>query len=226
MSGDFDVLVHRHLDGTLGEEEAKVFEERLKADPEARRRLAELAYEHALLKELLEPAAKRASTAPRRLQAAAAAAILVAVAVALFRPAPVKEVETPALAPKREGYQGFRGRVHARVLERKEKLRVPLRVGEVLALREASEAAAPSSLVGETIVITPPRLKDGDPPGPERDHALFLGKLQPGQEVVLELRHLDGAEFAIEALTEEQVEWARKAKGPRETPKKAEREER
>ena len=80
-------------------------------------------------------------------------------------------VESPpakAGSPKREGYQGFRGRVYARVLERRDKVRLPLKVGEVLAVRDASEAAAPARLAGETISIVMPRSKDGDP---ERDHA-------------------------------------------------------
>lgn len=230
MSEGFDVLIHRHLDGTLSEDEQKAFEARLLADVDARRRLAEMAFDHAQLKEILEPAK---AVGPRRwLHVAAAAAILLGVGVAIFvgqsKPADV-DVPAPAKgAPKREGYQGFHGRVHARALERREKNRVSLKVVEVLAVRASSDAAAPGKLVGETIGILPPRLRDGEPPGPERDHAMFLQKLQPGQEVVLELRHLEAGDFAIEALTEEQAEWARQGvekkkvikEGPKETPKR------
>lgn len=223
MTDELDVLIHRHLDGTLEEEDARRLQERLRADPEARRRLAEMAYEHALLKETLEP---RASTS--RVPWLAAALILAAIGVALVAgpwrretSEPAKAVEEPAKKgpPKREGFQGFRGRVHARVLERREKSKVQLRVGEILAVRPESEAGDPQRLVGVVIGVTPPRLRDGEPAGAERDHAQFLAKLQPGQEVVLELRHLGDADFAIEALTEEQAEWAR-----REERKKAPKE--
>ncbi|HEX7897675.1 MAG TPA: hypothetical protein VF950_07930 [Planctomycetota bacterium] len=248
-----DLLIHRHLDGTLGDDDAKMFQERLRADADARRRLAEMAFEHAQLKEILEPAKRAKPTSPAW-HWVAAASILVAVAVALVV-GPFRG-ETPAVTPpssgapakavaaskKREGYQGFLGRVHARVLDRKDKVRLQLKVGEVLAVRDASEAAAPEDLVREAISIPMPRLKDGEPPGPDRDHAAFLTKLMPGQEVVLEIRHLEGADFAIVALTQEQANWARKddrkktppKEGPKEgvkegqkdPPKKTDKEER
>lgn len=227
MSEAFDVLIHKHLEGTLSEDEARIFHERLKANPEHRRRLAEMAFEHAQLKELLEPAATPAFRMPRWVQAAAAAAILLAVGVAILRGAPkpevVEEKAPPApAAKKREGYEGFRGRVFARALERKDKQRVVLKVVEVLAVRDASEAGEPKRLVGEAIGVLPPRFRDGEvPSATDKDHAAYLTKLLPGQEVVLELRHVDGTDFAIEALTEEQAEWARRDKKPvKETPKK------
>ena len=247
MSDPLDFLIHRHLDGTLSEDEAKVFQERLRGDVDARRRLAEMAFEHAQLKELLEPA-KKVKPTPAAWHWVAAASILIVVAVALAVGAPRTEtpIVTPAVketkpSPRREGFQGFRGRVHGRVLERKDKVRLQLKVGEVLAVRDASEAAAPGSLVGASISIPLPRMKDGDPPGLDRDHALFLAKLQPGQEVVLELRRLEEADFAIASLTAEQVEWSRRddrkkapkegmkdppKEGVRETPKKTDKEER
>ena len=251
MSDPLDLLIHRHLDGTLGEDEAKVFQERLRADADARRRLAEMAFEHAQLKEILEPAKRTKPTSPAwHWVAAASILVVVAVALAVGTPRPETPPVTPAVVEKkkdvekkrtREGYQGFLGRVHARVLERRDKVRVPLKVGEVLEVRGASEAASPAKLARETISILMPRMKDGDPPGPEREHAVFLMKLQPGQEVVLELRHLEGADFAIVALTEEQAEWARQGlpkkapkegvkdpprEGSKETPKKTDKEER
>jgi hypothetical protein len=226
VSEAFDVLIHKHLEGTLSEDEAKIFHERLKANPEHRKRLAEMAFEHAQLKELLEPAAKPAFRMPRWIHAAAAAAILLAVGVAIFRgtpkPVEVEEERKPVVAKKREGYEGFRGRVFARVLERKDKQRVYLKVVEVLAVRDASEAGQPARLVGETIGVLPPRFRDGEVPLPaDKDRAAYLTKLLPGQEVVLELRHVEAGDFAIESLTEEQVEWARRDKRPaKETPKK------
>jgi hypothetical protein len=172
---------------------------------------------------------------PRWIHAAAAAAILLAVGVAIFRgtpkPAEVEEEKKPVVAKKREGYEGFRGRVFARALERKDKQRVVLKVVEVLAVRDASEAGEPKRLVGETIGVIPPRFRDGEiPSATDKDHAAYLAKLLPGQEVVLELRHADGADFAIEALTAEQAEWARRddrKKFPKEQPvkKPVEREE-
>jgi hypothetical protein len=242
VSDGLDLLIHRHLDGTLSEEEAKALQERLRGDVDARRRLAEMAFEHAQLKEVLEPA-KKAKPTSFAWNWVAAASILLVVAVALAVGTPKRETPdvTPAVKdvkkPTREGFQGFRGRVHARVLDRRDKVRILLKVGEVLAVRDASEAAAPAGLVGESIGIPLPRLKDGEPPGADRDHAMFLAKLQTGQEVVLELRHLEGPDFAIVSLTEEQVEWARRddrkkapkegmKDAPRETPKKTEKEDR
>ena len=62
MSDGLDLLIHRHLDGTLSEEEAKALQDRLRGDVDARRRLAEMAFEHAQLKEVLEPAKKAKPT--------------------------------------------------------------------------------------------------------------------------------------------------------------------
>jgi hypothetical protein len=230
VSDELDLLIHRHLDGTLDEDAARRFQERLRSDPEARRRLAQMAYEHALLVESLAAPGRTSSS---RVPWLAAALILAALGVALLagpwrRDEPTTEVvEAPAKGPpKREGFQGFRGRVYARVLERRDKTRVQLRVGEVLATRPSSEAAAPQSLVGVTIGVTLPRLREGEPPGPDRDVAAFLGKLLPGQEVLLELRHVGDHDFAIESLTEEQLEWSRRderKKAPKEGMKEAPR---
>ncbi len=215
MSEGLDLLIHRHLEGTLGEEEARALEGRLRADPAARRRLAEMAFDHAQLKELLEHAGGASKAPWSRWHAVAAASILLAVGVALvvgpFRSERAPETP-PAKEPpvaRREGFQGFRGRVHARMLERRDKARVALKVGEILSVRDGSQAADPGRLVGESIFVVMPRVKEADA-GAERDHAAFLTKLQPGQEVVLDLRHEEGTDFAIASLTAEQAEWSRR----------------
>ncbi len=209
MSDGLDLLIHRHLDGTLGEEEATVFEQRLRTDPAARRRLAEMAFDHVQLKELLESAGGASRPSWSRWHLVAAASILLAVGAALlvgpFRSESPTE-SAPAKvnpAPRGEDSPGFRGRVHARVLERRDKARIALKVSEVLSVRDGSLAA------GDSIFVVTPRVKEGDA-GPERDHAAFLAKLQTGQEVVLDLRHAEGTDFAIASLTAEQAEWARR----------------
>jgi hypothetical protein len=216
---ELDLLIHRHLDGTLSEEEAGALDGRLRSDPRARRRLAEMAFDHAQLRELLETG--EAAKAPRTAGASrshllAAASILLAVAVALVvgplrsappPPAPAPAKEAPP--PKLEGFRGFRGRIFARVTERRDKMLVELRVGEVLGVRDGSLAEDPQSLVGRTVSVLSPRVREGET-GPERDHVLYLSKVQAGQEVVLEVQHLDGSDFAVASLTDEQVDWARR----------------
>jgi hypothetical protein len=50
---DWDLLIHRHLDGTLSEAELRVFDGRLKSDSRLRRRLAEMAFDQNQLSDLL-----------------------------------------------------------------------------------------------------------------------------------------------------------------------------
>ncbi len=89
---ELDLLIHRYLEGSLPAEEAAELRERLSNDSAARRRLAEMAFDHAQLKDLLAPEPAEAPDveaplAPRparsRWHLAAAASILVAVTIAL-----------------------------------------------------------------------------------------------------------------------------------------------
>jgi ferric-dicitrate binding protein FerR (iron transport regulator) len=116
---DLDLLIHRHLEGTLSPGEAVALRERLRTDAAARRRLAEMAFDHVQLKELLAPAPLVVPESPEepaepparalppwsKWHFAAAASILVAVTIALVvgftRTAPPGPEESPAAAPGR-----------------------------------------------------------------------------------------------------------------------------
>jgi len=103
---DVDALIHRHLEGALTEAEARALEERLRGDPEARRLLAEMAFDQAQLRELLVPADSGVAadapaarwTSGSKTFLATAAALLLAVGtglVVLF----TRTAPAPPLAP-------------------------------------------------------------------------------------------------------------------------------
>ncbi len=234
-TGDADLLIHRHLEGALSEPEAAALEARLKADPAFRRRLAEMAFDRAQMREVLSapaagavpamPAAPRVSK--RALLPMAAAAIIVAsvgtsVAIWSFRDRPVETgVAQPAQAPTAaDPFRGFAGPVRGRVLGRSETalrlevLSVPGRPGE-------------HPLVGRVVFVMAGSTKsEGGEVGPDRTHQGFLKKLEEGVEETLDLRHQRDDLFAIGELTEAQEDWAnrraekRRPDGDREDPLK------
>ncbi len=219
---DWDLLIHRHLEGDLGEEEARALSERVAADPALRRRLAEMAFDQAQLRDVLEteravetgacPIAPPAREPARwsRGSLAAAASILVAVGVALFigfrpkeqppvRPSEAVPAALKVAVPKKKEKKepppaGFRGKVAGTVL-RKTDAHVVLTV------------SAPEEFAGRTI-----NLQNERKPVTERlkIHASYLRKLDLGQEVVVDVRPMDGGDFALGELTEEQAGWALK----------------
>lgn len=91
---ELDRLLHRHLEAALTEGEARTLSDRLRADPAARRRLAEMAFDQAQLRDLLaaggsvaarDPSARTAGPAPgKKAFLATAAALLLAVGAALL----------------------------------------------------------------------------------------------------------------------------------------------
>lgn len=109
MAEDLDRIIHRYLEGLLSEEEGRFLNERIKADPRARRRLAEMAFDTAQFSDLAgKGGAARPEEGPAAGPArrwtwtgpvpsiAAAAVILAAVGVAfLWRPSP-PEVPAPS----------------------------------------------------------------------------------------------------------------------------------
>jgi hypothetical protein len=110
MAEDLDWIIHRYLEGLLSEEEGRFLNERIKADPRARRRLAEMAFDTAQFSDLLGTGgAARPREAPPAAPVrwwtwtgpvpsiAAAAVILAAVGVAfLWRPSPPAAPAVPA----------------------------------------------------------------------------------------------------------------------------------
>jgi anti-sigma factor RsiW len=76
---DWDYLIHLHFEGSLTEEQGRALNARLRSDSRLRRRLAELAFEQALLAEGLGGSDLRPSLAAERPAAAP-----------LLKPAPPK----------------------------------------------------------------------------------------------------------------------------------------
>ena len=222
---DGDLLIHRHLEGTIDEDEARELSARLASDPALRRRLAEMAYDQAQLRDVLETEkAVDTSSCPieppareparwSRGSLVAAASILLAVGVALFigfrpkEPAPVQPIPAaPKVAvPKKKeaSLSGYRGKV-AGTVSRKAEAYVFLTL------------SSPADFGGRTITLVGERKPSTDR---LRAHAAYLRKLEVGQAIELDVRHVDGPDFAIGELTEEQSGWALKE----ENKKKAER---
>ncbi len=249
MAEDGDRLIHRYLEGLLSGEEARLLNERVKADPRVRRRLAEMAFDTVQFREGVEagpavrPEAPPAPARPAwwsgpRSSLAAAAIILLAVGIAiLLRPSPPPAEEKagrdPAAAGTRERgeareaegdgiLRGFRGRVRG-VVEEKGDAHVALRVASVA----PSEDGRSRALVGRLVRVEAGREeKEGGEKGPIASHAAFLRKVRKGQEVELDLRHDRGGSLAIARLTEEQADWAgiRAKEGDREGDRKRERD--
>lgn len=205
---DGDLLLHRHLDGTLDDGEARDLAARLRSDPALCRRLAEMAVDHVQLLESLReeslpiPVARppRERSGWSRGSLAAAASILIAVAIALViglrprnpvaPPAPV----VPA-APRKTPRTDVT--VTCRILK----------MGD--GMIATVEVLAPPELAGQKIRVVPGRKPNGDGElQQDRDHLAFFRKLQPKQEVAFQLRRQDSGEYAIDRLTPEQIEWA------------------
>ncbi|HLF94092.1 MAG TPA: hypothetical protein VJB14_11585 [Planctomycetota bacterium] len=222
---DGDLLIHRHLEGDLGEEEARALSERVAADPVFGRRLAEMAYDQAQLRDVLETekavetgACPIAAAAPparepsrwSRGSLAAAASILVAVGVALFigfRPKEQPPVQSPQALPAAP---------KVAVPKKKERKETPPagfrgKVSATVSRKTDAHViltvSAPEELAGKTINLLNERK-----PLTERlkVHASYLRKLDIGQEVVVDVRPADGGDFALGELTEEQAAWAMK----------------
>jgi len=112
MAEELDRLIHRYLEGLLSEDEGRLLNERLKADPRARRRLAEMAFDTAQLPDVLEvegavragaPARRAWWTGPKS-SLVAAAVILVAVGIALLLwPGEKKPAGPPGAGPAAGG---------------------------------------------------------------------------------------------------------------------------
>jgi hypothetical protein len=208
VKADLDLLIHRHLEGSLSEAEAADLGARLKADPDARRRLAEMAFDVAQLRDVLtaRPAARRWKLAPVPL-AAAALFFAAVVGLVLFSPgpaAPVAPVPSPA-APKAESMRGFAG---------------PVR-GIVAGLSEASfllkvAEAAPHPLSGRTVSVAPGFARaDGGGLLPHKVHQAFVRRLADRQELTIDLRHVSDDVFVIGELTKAQSDWAIRKGEPR-----------
>lgn len=216
MSANVDVLIHRYLDGALDAEGAAALEEALRRDPAARRRLAEMAFDHLELRDLVRTDAKAPpARRPRPAWAAplaAAAIILVAVGAALLLARPSAPETAPAAVPageKKSDYRGFAGPLRLRVLAPAE-ASARMRVLEV-------PGSPGHPLEGQTVAVVPgfARGDEGSVAGPNKAHQAFLRRLQPGAEVVVDLRHAGEDLFLIGELTKSQAAWATSREGDR-----------
>lgn len=214
---DWDVLIHRHLEGTIGEDEARALSDRLASDPALRRRLAEMAYDQAQLRDVLEtetgacalgsvPAPVRERSRWSKGSLAAAASILVAVGVALFvgfRPRPESPAPSgtgPAASadpPRKEAPRsGYRGKIAGRVTRKAESFCL-------------LQVTSPPEFAGRTVQIDPGKRRNGDGEfTPDRVHVAYLRRMEAPQLHTLDVRQVDGDLFVIGDLTEEQADWA------------------
>lgn len=220
MRADLDLLIHRHLEGALSEADAADLGARLKGDPDARRRLAEMAFDVAQLRDVLSARPKaRLRKLPPVTVAAAAAIFVIVVGVVLFAPGP------PAPAPVPAGWsadpiRGFAGSVRGVVTGRTEGS-FRMKVVEVTGMPG-------HPLAGRTIAVAPgfARGEAGDVI-PHRVHGPFVRRLAEGQPLTIDLRHAGDDVFVIGELSGEQSDWALKrgdVKKPKVGDRPAERE--
>ena len=214
MSDDADRLIHRHLEGDLSEEDSAALGARLKSDPAFRRRLAEMAFDRAQMKDVLSklPVAAPAET-PRMARRAylpmAAAAIIVAavgIAVAMwsFREEPAAPPVAPAAATHDRPYSGP---LTVKVASRTE-VSATFRVTAV-----PGHPAHP--LVGRRVHVVVGWAKNADgEPVQDRTHTNFLRKLAVDQEETVDVRHQKDDIYAIGDLTPAQQEWANRRGDP------------
>jgi len=216
VSADADVLIHRYLEGTLDADGAAALEEALRRDPAVRRRLAEMAFDHLELRDIVraetKPAGVRRAWPAWAVPLGAAAVLFVAAGAAILLPgspaAPVPAGPTPAGEPKKD-YRGFAGPVRLRVVSLTE-ASARMRVVEV-------PGSPGHALAGRTVAVVPgfTRGDEGDVGGPNKVHQAFLRKLDPGAELVLDLRHAGEDLFLIGELTKQQSAWAVPREGDR-----------
>jgi hypothetical protein len=226
-SEDADLLIHRHLEGALSEADAAALGLLLRTDPAFRRRLAEMAFERAQMKDVLSagateavPTIAPAPRVPRRalLPMAAAAIILASVGIAVaawsLRKEPAGSTSAPAPAPRpdadppKDPYRGFSGAVAGKVLSRTE---------AAFTLQVSAVPGRPEHpMVGSVIHVVGGWTKNGDgEPIPDRAHANFIRKLERDREETVDLRHQRDDIFAIGDLTPAQAEWANRREDPR-----------
>lgn len=190
---DWALLAHRHLDGSLDDEEARALSERLAVDPALVRLLSEMAFDQAQLRESMQGARPAEKETPRwsRGSLLAAASILVAVAVALVVGLRPKDPPPAVVGPAAPKPLSRDVRVTGRVQKAGD--------GPHLAL----EASAPAELQGRRILVYPNKRSEG-----LKDQLAFFRKAQAGQEVTLDLTLQDSGEYLVRQLSPEQIEWA------------------
>lgn len=213
-----DVLIHRHLEGAIDEAEAAELGERLKADVDARRRMAEMAFDAVSLRDIL---AKRPALRGRKLPfvplAAAAAVFALVTGVVLLAPGPEPAPPSaPPPTPASPVVERFSDSVTGVVAGRGEgsfRLRVTESYGH--------------PLMGRTISVAPGFARsDAGDLMPNKVHAAFIRRLADGQELEVDVRQVDRDVFVIGDLTKEQSDGAlkrgdaRKAKPEREGDRK------
>jgi hypothetical protein len=212
MSDDADRLIHRHLEGDLSEEDSAALGARLKSDPGFRRRLAEMAFDRAQMKDVLSklPGAVEPARVSRRglLPMAAAAIIVAAVGLAVamwsFRETPPAPPVAPA-APTHD--RPYSGPLTVKVASRTE-VSTTFRVTAV-----PGHPAHP--LVGKRIHVVVGWAKNADgEPVQDRTHVNYLRKLAVDQEETVDVRHQKDDIYAIGDLTSAQQEWANRRGDP------------
>jgi hypothetical protein len=122
-----------------------------------------------------------------------------------------------------DGMKGFSGQVRGVVVAKDEKGFV-LKIAKILKLWDGNKAENPESGIGKKLLVTP-RWQQGDDGKWYRNdlHVAFIKKLEVGDEITIELRHVEGNALQILELSEEQRQLAR-AEGDGEGEKKGDKE--
>jgi len=131
-----------------------------------------------------------------------------------------------------EGVRGFSGQVRGVVNRKGDKHVFIFTVARVLKVWKNNKAENPEALANLTVRVGPRWVKgEGGKWRPVELHVLFIRKLQPGQEVTLELHNVERDHFAILELSGPQREWAARGgegdaerEGEGERPREVERE--
>ena len=193
---DWDLLIHRYLEGDIGEAEAEQFNEAVKSDSRVRRRLAEMAFDEARLPDVLSETGDIEPPVARPWGSMVAAAVVViTVAGSLLywslRPTPTPAENKVLVAPEPtppEIELEVRGTVTSR---KKDGGGFVLRVSK--GLREGSD-----------VHILPAANEDKKEVNRRKVHRKFIRRLRVGQELTVRVRRV-GDNYVITKLTEKQL---------------------
>ena len=128
-----------------------------------------------------------------------------------------------------DGARGFSGQVRGVVVSKGDHDTFGFKVARVLNVWKNNKAEDPESIAGHTVRVSPRRQKIRGKWHKVESHVAFIRKLRTGQELSLEIKHVEGPrDCQILELSRKQRGWARRKgrEGPTdEDPEKALRKE-
>ena len=151
--------------------------------------------------------------------------LIVASVAAVVLSAAVAEEQQGQAEALPEGVRGFSGRVRGVVKSKEEDVRILFKVARVLDVWDGSKAREPELLAGKTVRVGPGgRKEESGEWHPAEAQLAFIRKLQPGQELNLDVQNQEGDAFVILELSEDQRAAVREEGGkPRELRRPEER---